>query len=113
MRDNGCFLGKVVSSFEVPSEEPDSSTDVARQQQLAALVGEFAMNANRGRPGNRGYVPRHFAALFESTDRAMKDDEIRSVGGISIAFAIDVLKAALLLQFLHQVFIKRDLKFSG
>src|SRR5260370_39830891 len=42
----------------------------------------------------------------------MQDHEIRSIRGVAVAFAVNVLKAALLLELLYEVFIERHLKFS-
>ena len=97
MCDAGCFLGEVISGFEISAEEAHIPLDVARQQQSAVLIGELAMNAYGGRPGDSGYLPLHFATLSEASNCAMEDDQIGSVGGVSVAFTINSLDPALLL----------------
>src|SRR4029077_19390675 len=75
MCDAGRFLGEVISRFEISAEEPHFSIDVARQQQLAVLIREFAVNTDRGCPGNSGYLSRPFTAFLEASNCAMEDDE--------------------------------------
>ncbi len=113
MRDTGCFLGEVISSFEISAEEPHIPFDVARQQPLAIFIGEFTVNTYRGRPGNSSYLSRSFTAFLEASNCATEDDETGSVGGVPVAFAIDLLDPTLLLQLLNQVFIERHLEFRG
>src|ERR1700732_3644939 len=70
MCDAGCFLGEVISGFEISAEEPHIPLDVDSQQQSAVLIGELAMNAYGGRPSDSGYLTRHFATLLEASNRA-------------------------------------------
>ena len=97
MCNTGCLLGEVIGSFEIFAEKLHFSFNVAREQWLAILIGEFAMNTNRGRPGNSSYFTGHLTALLKASHGAVQNNEVRNARGISVAFAIDVPEAALLL----------------
>ena len=111
MCNTGCFLGKVIGSLEISAEEPHIPLYVARQQQSPVFIGELAMNTYGGCPGDSGYLTRHFAALLEASNCAVEDDQIGSVGGVSVAFTINSLDPAFFLQLLNQVLVERNLEF--
>jgi hypothetical protein len=99
--------------LEVSAEELSVPFNVARQQQLAIWIRECTVHVDGGRPGDRGYLARHFTALLEAAHGAVENNEIWNAGGSSVAFEVDVFEAAILLQRLNQIFIKRDLKLRG
>src|SRR6266481_3731365 len=51
------------------------------------------MNRDGGGAGDGGYLPRPFTTLFESADRAMKDNEIGDPHRVAVAVAIDMLES--------------------
>ena len=71
MCDAGGLLGKIISSSQISAEDPYFAVDVARQQQSAALIRKFAMDADRRGPGDRGYLALHFAPFREAAHRAV------------------------------------------
>src|ERR1700722_4686768 len=111
MCDSGRFLSEVVGGLEISTEEPDLAVYISLQQGSPIRTGELAMNCYGGCASNSCYLPRSFTTLFESADRAMKDNEICQSHRVAIASAIDMLEA-LFFELVDQVFVKRNLEFS-
>src|SRR5260370_40615025 len=106
------LLRKVIRGREICAEEHHFAFDVALEQRLAILVGKLAVDIDGCRSRDRGQLTHLLTSLLEAADRAVQDHEIRSIRGVAVSFAVNVLKAALLLELLYEVFIECHLKFS-
>jgi hypothetical protein len=92
MCDSGCLLSEVVGSLEIPTEEPDLAVYISLQEGSPIRTRELAMNRDGGGAVNGCYLPGSFTTLFESADRAMKDNEI-GPHRVAVAVAIDMLES--------------------
>lgn len=112
MSDFGGFLRKVVSRPEVSAKKADFAVHIPLEERRSVRPRELAMNRDGSRAGNRRYPPLSLASRFEAANRAMENDELGGVCRVAVAFAIDMLKAALLLDLPDKVFVERNLKLG-
>src|SRR5712692_6588208 len=113
MGDTCRLLGEVIRSVKISAEEPHFAFDVALQQRMAIFIGELAVDLYGGGSRDRRYLTRPFTALLEASNGTIEDDEIRNVGGMAVAVAIDMLEPTLFLELLNQVLIEGHLEFCG
>src|ERR1700747_79875 len=111
MCHSGCLLGEVVGSLEISTEEPDFAVYIPLQEGSPVRPRELAMNRDGGRAGNGCHLPGPLTACFESSDGAMKNNEVGDPNRIAVAIAIDMLES-LFSQLANRVCVKRTLEFS-
>src|SRR5215472_6195408 len=110
IRDAAGLLCKIVGGPEIPSEETNLSRDILFEERPSFRIRELTMNTDGGCAGHRGYLASLLASRFETAYRAVKDYEVGRTRGIAVAFAINVLKSALL-KLPDEVLVKCNLEF--
>src|SRR5207253_1248206 len=100
MCHSGCLLGEVVGSLEISTEEPDLAVYIPLQEGSPVRPRELAMNRDGGRAGNGCHLPGPLTACFESSDGAMKNNEVGDPNRIAVAIAIDMLESPTSLFFI-------------
>ena len=93
MCDSGCLLSEVVGSLEISTKDPHLAVHIPLQEGSPIRARELAMNRDGGGAVNGCYLPGPFTTLFESADRAMKDNEIGHPHRVAVAVAIDMLES--------------------
>jgi hypothetical protein len=73
-------------------------------------IAELTTHGYRRCASYRSHLPSFFTSWFEPAHGAVKDNEVRSVSGIAVTVAINVLES-LLFKLPNEVFIQRNTKF--
>src|SRR6266481_6249152 len=110
--DTRGLLGEVVGCFEVAAKEPDLAVYILLEKGRSVRARELAVNRDGCGAGNSCYLPGLLAACLKVPNRAMKDDEVGDTRGVAVAVAIH-MRESVLLELPNQVFVKRNLEFSG
>ena len=96
---SAAFFSEIIGSPEIPAEKANLAVDILFQEQRSVRPREPAIYRKGCSASNGCRLTGSLAARLEAPDRAVNDDEIMDICGVSIALAIDMRKTPLVSTF--------------